>query len=406
MCLHLVVHVASWTVGRVGDGGWSTVGDKLVHSSFIGAGFIGFVSAVFLFALSFNSVRRWSYETFLNVHIFLALGFLISGALHCYNHPPPLPQLWLIVGALSLWVMERLYRLISQVYCSWTFSSGASTAVVEALPDETKACLITMELRRYLKIRQGAHAYIRLEAVEPWASHPFSIAWVDNSAAGHDSLGSAEKRAEDDNQDNQDTVTTVSFIVGAQEGFTRTLYDQARSSPQSLFKTRGTFEGPYGGHHSLSSYGHVVLFAGATGICHQLRHVRFLVDGHRAAKVSARRVVLVWVIRDIKTLAWIRSWLRTMGGSPEFLQIKIFVTRPEDVPLGLAVGLDLPLGVSVEAGRPSIATMLQQEVEQQIGAMCVTVCGPGGLADDVRAAVRAAQDTRQEIDFLEESFSW
>jgi len=37
--------------------------------------------------------------------------------------------------------------------------------------------------------------------------------------------------------------------------------------------------------------------------------------------------------------------------------------------------------------------------------MCVTVCGPGGMADDVRAAARTAQEA-SAVDFIEESFSW
>lgn len=37
----------------------------------------------------------------------------------------------------------------------------------------------------------------------------------------------------------------------------------------------------------------------------------------------------------------------------------------------------------------------------------MTVCGPGGLADDVRHAVRNCQRERGTvIDFVEESFTW
>jgi hypothetical protein len=37
--------------------------------------------------------------------------------------------------------------------------------------------------------------------------------------------------------------------------------------------------------------------------------------------------------------------------------------------------------------------------------MCVTVFGPGALADDVRGAVRVVQGLNV-IDFFEESFTW
>ena len=40
----------------------------------------------------------------------------------------------------------------------------------------------------------------------------------------------------------------------------------------------------------------------------------------------------------------------------------------------------------------------------EIGAMAVTVCGPGGFNDSVRAAVRRRVGLRS-IDFFEEAFS-
>ena len=50
-------------------------------------------------------------------------------------------------------------------------------------------------------------------------------------------------------------------------------------------------------------------------------------------------------------------------------------------------------------------TLIGLESENQIGAMGVSVCGPGGLSDEVRRAVRKRQGIRN-VDFVEESFSW
>ena len=46
-----------------------------------------------------------------------------------------------------------------------------------------------------------------------------------------------------------------------------------------------------------------------------------------------------------------------------------------------------------------------QEVELSIGAVGVSVCGTGAVADQVRKACRAWMG-KVEIDFEEESFSW
>lgn len=49
--------------------------------------------------------------------------------------------------------------------------------------------------------------------------------------------------------------------------------------------------------------------------------------------------------------------------------------------------------------------LVAMESREQVGAMAVSVCGPGGLADDVRSAVRRRQGVRN-VDFLEQGFGW
>jgi len=56
-------------------------------------------------------------------------------------------------------------------------------------------------------------------------------------------------------------------------------------------------------------------------------------------------------------------------------------------------------------GRPNIKLIMEGEVKEQCGAMAVTVCGPGGLADNVREAVLGVQEDGV-VDFIEESFTW
>jgi hypothetical protein len=56
-------------------------------------------------------------------------------------------------------------------------------------------------------------------------------------------------------------------------------------------------------------------------------------------------------------------------------------------------------------GRPNIDTLLGIEMEQQVGHMGVTVCGPGALSDEVRQAVRRRQ-YNGAIDFVDEAFTW
>lgn len=52
-------------------------------------------------------------------------------------------------------------------------------------------------------------------------------------------------------------------------------------------------------------------------------------------------------------------------------------------------------------------SLINKEVRLTQGAMYFSVCGPGGLADDVRDAVRSHLKLREKaIEFHEEAFSW
>ncbi len=56
-------------------------------------------------------------------------------------------------------------------------------------------------------------------------------------------------------------------------------------------------------------------------------------------------------------------------------------------------------------GRPNVEALVEAEARGRVGAMAVSVCGPGQLADDVRGAVRRGMGGRN-VDFLEEGFGW
>jgi hypothetical protein len=129
-----------------------------------------------------------------------------------------------------------------------------------------------------------------------------------------------------------------------------------------------------------------------------------LIDGSEDGTVATRRIILIWVIREIEHLQWVDPWMRTllrMSGRSGIFHPKIFVTKPKS---GLE-NAGTRDALQIFCGRPNIAQVLNEEVKQQVGAMCVTVCGPGGLADDVRSAVRNVQYLGS-VDFIEESFTW
>lgn len=61
--------------------------------------------------------------------------------------------------------------------------------------------------------------------------------------------------------------------------------------------------------------------------------------------------------------------------------------------------------VSIQHGKPCFRSLLKNRKTRQVGAMAVSVCGPGGLGDSVRAAVRDVQGEKT-VDLFEEAFQW
>ena len=196
---------------------------------------------------------------------------------------------------------------------------------------------------------------------------------------------------------------SMSAIIRRRDGFTNSLFKKAEAAHEGRLVVRAFAEGPYGGLHDLASYGTVLLFAGGVGITHQVSYVRSLVTGYANGTVAARRVLLVWVIQAPEHLEWIRPWMSeilALDKRRDVLRIQLFVTRPRSTK-----EIHSPSAtVQMFPGRPNVDTIVGLECESQVGAMAVSVCGTGSLADDVRAAVRRRQG--RNVDFLEESYSW
>jgi predicted ferric reductase len=275
---------------------------------------------------------------------------------------------------------------------------NGTSAVVEALPGD---CLrVNFRIARPWTFKPGQHMYITMPSVGLWTSHPFSIAWSEEEESLELSKGLAMNR--------QDILsmkqTTMSAIIRRRDGFTNDLYKKVQAAPEGKLVIKSLVEGPYGGLHSLHSYGTVMLFAGGVGISHQVPYVRDLVVGFANGVVSARKVCLVWIIQSPEHLEWIRPWMTSilaLDRRRDILRIQLFVTRPRSTK-----EIHSPsTTVQMFPGRPNVETLIEKESESQVGAMAVSVCGTGSLADDVRRAVRRRQHVAN-IDLVEESFSW
>ena len=134
--------------------------------------------------------------------------------------------------------------------------------------------IVLLKLREMLiPVKPGQHMFVTMPSVGLWTSHPFSLAWSAENVEISDDPEKGMVVIEDIAGKTTTTVTTntnvlgmsrthVSAIIRARDGFTGKLLKKAAGSVNGRFVANAYVEGPYGGQHSLRSYGTVVLVAG------------------------------------------------------------------------------------------------------------------------------------------------
>ncbi|KAI9816641.1 MAG: hypothetical protein M1832_005026 [Thelocarpon impressellum] len=403
--LEAIVHTLAWLANQVLSGGWRSVNETMARSRSFQFGAAGVISMALLLLQSPSAVRHAFYETFLHLHQAAALAAVVGVYFHLKLDK--LPQLPYIKALIALWALERTARFLRVYYRCHSWRKGWTTVQVQALPGE--ACRVTFEMRRPWAFRPGCHVYAYIPAISMHQSHPFSVAWSEDTAASPALPGDNDREkllptTQNELDRPRGTTTSISLVIHKRTGMTASLYNTAAAAPSGRLTLRGAVEGPYGGLESLHSYGTVVLFAGGIGITHQVSHVRDLVMGHSAGTVAARKVVLIWTVRTTEHLEWVRPWMDTilaLPGRRAVLKILLFVTKPRS-PREI---ISPSTSVQMYPGRPQADVLIDREIQERAGAMAVTVCGPGSLADSVRAAVRRRVDVAS-LDFVEESFTW
>jgi len=328
---------------------------------------------------------------FLHLHIALVITALIG----IWIHIDGLPSRRYLEYVLIAWALERFVRLATLIYRN--LGHGNTKATLEALPGS--ATRVTLQLARPFRFRPGQHVYLTIPTLGLWTSHPFSVAWCDSSSSASDDTEKGLPPSPF-----APITTTVSLIVRSRDGFTSKIHNKALQSPSATVPLNAFVEGPYTSTQSLSSYGTVLLIGGGVGITHILPFIPHLIDGFTNGTVACRRLSLAWVIQSPEHLEWIRPHMTSILGMDrrrDILRISLFITRPRSTK-----EIKSPSEtVRMFPGRPNIETVVGQEAEQAVGAMGVMVCGPGGLGDEVRGAVRRRQ-TDENVDFIEAGFGW
>ncbi|KAK9585721.1 hypothetical protein V6000_001574 [Aspergillus fumigatus] len=383
-------------------------------------GMIALIAFVVIFFQSVSPIRHAFYEAFLHFHIFLAIMAFVG----LWYHLRGLAQQRVLLATLILWGLDRIARLVSILWRNC--GKQRTSATVELLPGDVAR--VEVAVSRPWKFKAGQYMYLYIPSLGLWTSHPFSVAWTSS-----DRMTTNKKR---DSSDSFNVLlggrqrTTMSFLIKRRDGFTNKLLTKVHRSEAGRFNATALAEGPFGGLHSLASYGTVLLIAGGIGITPPLSYLHEFADGFSDRSMAVRRVTLVWVVRHLEHLDWIQPWMASLFDHPaveapnerkqtsyfqlsEFsLTIQVYVTAKgyttDEHLSNKSPWTKSPpstVSISIKHGKPSFAEVVEAEMEQQVGAMAVSVCGPGGMGDDVRQAVRERQNGRL-VDLYEDTFSW
>jgi predicted ferric reductase len=394
--LEAFIHVAFWVYGKTrqdgADMGWKEIVKAMANRTMTTTGTIGMAAFILLLFHSPSIIRHAFYEVFLGIHLFLAFVAVVTVWMHLdqYGFSQKI-----LGGAIVCWGFERLMRMYLLIRANYSRAKGVTKADVEALPGD--ALRVTLRVARPWKFRPGQHLYLYMPSIGLFSSHPFSIVWSEEITppledkplpiARTDILAAKE--------------TSMSLIIRRRTGFTDSLWRKAAG--KGPFTASALVEGPYG-NECFQSYGTVMLFAAGVGITHQVPHVRDLVAAYANGTCATRKVILVWVIQSPEHLEWIRPWMTqvlAMERRRDILKILLFVTRPRSTK-----EIHSPsASVQMYPGKPDVRALITREQEKQVGAMAISVCGTGSLADDVRRAMRERCEVT-ELDFYEEAFSW
>lgn len=403
--LEAFAHTMAWAKNKYDDKGMEGIQGALRKSPFLGYGLVGTVAMGIIMLQAPSIIRHAFYETFLHIHQCLAIASIVGVKVHV--RIGVLPGEAYIDWVIAIWVLERSARLFRIIYRNIGLRH-LTKVTVEALPGEVEACRVTINLVRPWRYRPGSHTYLYLPTISWWMNHPFSVAW---SAETSTPIVTPELEKLPSSTSNIDAIslptrtsTSISLIIAKRTGLTAALFNKARASPTGTITVPGLVEGPYGGLDRLHSYGTVVLFAAGVGITHQLGHVRDLLEGHAAGTVATQKVLLVWSVKNTETLEWIRPWMDEilqMRNRKQVLRVLLFVTRPRSKREVVSKSET----VQMFPGRCDAKVLLGKEVPNRIGAMAVTVCGPGSFQDEIRGAVREVV-YKGTVDFVEESFTW
>jgi len=412
--------------------------------------------------LSTLPLRKYAYELFLVLHIVLAILSLMGSWYHVdirYSKKWGY-EVWLYI-AFAFWSWDRFVRLLKLAYYSLPSRTPARVQLVPG----TNIIMLTLFPGKGWTLQPGQHTFVYFpSSTKFWENHPFTI--LDGGYSSNNQIGaddgsttdnsSTQKEAKE-TQVQQTTKAALSNISETATGnleqrkfYVRCLFRVHEGMTAQLYRTVAggmtlqtsiLTEGPYGGHSPttkqiLRRAEKILCIAGGIGITHAagfakqlaLERSRSTSDQTSANTTNGallprcRQFVLAWTVRESGLLEYVqkkilpslevgglddgsmryRFWLT--GDPAAHTPDSDSATSPDKI---VEAACPDPL-IDLRTGhRMDVAELIASEsgIDASLRTL-VLVCGPGGLADEVRRQVARRTRDGATLDLIEEDFKW
>ena len=357
---------------------------------------IGILAISFLTLLvttSLNSVRRFSYRLFFMAH--LAIGASI------------LPLLFFHVRQLRLYALEASALFLVDLIAR-KMDTVTAFAKITRLP-HTRLLKITVpippsKVARFAK--PGQHVYLSL----PSESLPLGK----QSPSIHDVLFNPFTVAE---VSDSNITLVLRHLNGPTTQALESLVKLSKANPPL------NIEGPLGASRCFPNlaeqFDRILLVAGGVGGTFIIPLYRNILDEMEIESRSVDRVTLVWAMRSWAEASWVTSGDATLSFKEG--TVKLFITgnpsndrqhHDEALPVDGSVELDDlhyvdgPGQVTASRKRPDLKKIVNETFKLgKDEKVAIIVCGPAGMARELRAHVSKLKGNRY-VWWHDESFGW
>ncbi|KAH7330037.1 hypothetical protein BKA65DRAFT_404702 [Rhexocercosporidium sp. MPI-PUGE-AT-0058] len=236
---------------------------------------IGASSLGSIILLSVSFFRRPSYELFLRTHQALAA----LAAYSIWRHLPSdkaFPRVYLYISA-GLFLFLCIGQGCVVVRRNGLFRYGSAR---DHITHEHGAVRVRIQLQKSLEIKAGQaiNLWMWIPSVSFWSfleSHPFVvISWAEQPH-GH-----------------------LDLFIEPRRGLTRELLHYAKSG--HAMNPWVLFSGPHGKRIPIDDSENILIVTSGFGVAAHLPYLKQLIHGYNAREVRARRIHLVWQVRNLE----------------------------------------------------------------------------------------------------------